>query len=257
LNQTIKMPHRTDAYFDRLQQAVNTQPEANQAYPNIKGLMRRVHRKLESNPMSLKLKMRDGTRADYLLERHDIQRLASGAVSDPSWVKMLLGLYLAIDADFKAPLEDTLGHFIDIGEPISMRAMSTAMDIASGMTEVRKQRIGEQAKTALLRDYLNFTYHYDGIAPDLDLGDTFRTKPVSDLPVLLFSGTLDGRTYIESQLEAVEGLSNLTAITVKNAGHNLYMSSPDVQKTINRFMENKPIGYQTIIIDLPDMAPPK
>ncbi len=257
LNQTIKLPHRTDAYFDRLQQAVNTQPAAKLAYPDIKALMHRVHNKLEKKPMHLKLKMNDDTRADYLLERHDMQRLTSGAVSDPRWIKMLLSLYLAIDADLAAPLEETLGRFIDVGEPISMRAMSTAMDIASGMTEDKKREIGAQAKTALLRDYLNFTYHYDGIAPELDLGDGFRAKPVSDVPVLLFSGTLDGRTYIESQLEAVEGLSNVTAITIKNAGHNLYMSSPEVQGAINRFMENKPVLKQTITIGLPDMAPSK
>lgn len=257
LNQTIKMPWRTDAYFDRLQEAVNSQPAAKTAYPDIKTLMRRVHRKLEENPMPLKLQMRDGSTVDYLLQRINIQRLATGAVSDPRWAAMLLGLYLAVDLDMTAPLEQTLGRFIDVGKPISMRAMPVAMDIASGMTEGKKQEIAKQAETALLGDYLNFTYHFDGIAPELDLGDDFRTKPISDIPVLLFSGTLDGRTYIESQLEATSGLRNLTAITVKNAGHNLYMSSPEVQTTINHFMEGKPVPKQTITIELPNLAPPK
>ncbi len=257
LNQTIKMPWRTDAYFDRLQVAVDSQPDAKAAYPDIKALMRRVHDKLEKHPMPLKLQMHGGSTVDFLLQRRGIQLLATGAVSDPQWAAMLLGLYLAVDHDLTPLLEKTLGRFMDVGQPITLRAMSNAMDIASGMTEDKKKEIAEQAQTALLKDYLNFTYHYDGIAPELDLGDDFRAKPVSNIPVLLFSGTLDGRTYIESQKEAVAGLTNLTAITVENAGHNLYMSSPEVQTAINRFMEGKPVLKQIVTIELPNMAPPK
>jgi len=46
LNQAIKLPARTDECFDRLQDAINSQPEAKAVYPDIKGLMRRVHAKL-------------------------------------------------------------------------------------------------------------------------------------------------------------------------------------------------------------------
>jgi len=257
LNQTIKMPWRTDAYFDRLQLAVDSQPAAKAAYPDIKALMRRVHEKIEKKPMALKLQMRDGSTVDLLLQRRDIQLMATSAVSDPQWAAMLLGLYLAVDNDQKAPLEKVLGRFMDIGKPIALRAMPTAMDIASGMTEDKRLEVAQQAKASLLKDYLNFTYHYDGIIPAIDLGDGFRENPVSDVPVLLFSGTLDGRTYIESQHEAVASLTNLTAITVQNAGHNLYMSSPDVQTAINRFMEGKPVQEYTITLELPNMAPPE
>ena len=93
------------------------------------------------------------------------------------------------------------------------------------------------------------------MVPELDLVDEFRAKPASDVPVILLSGTLDGRTYVESQLEAVSELTNVTAVAVKNAGHNLFMSSDEVQEAINRFMEDKPQLKDTITIDLPDFAP--
>ncbi|WP_308364613.1 MULTISPECIES: alpha/beta hydrolase [unclassified Microbulbifer] len=96
---------------------------------------------------------------------------------------------------------------------------------------------------------------YDGIAPELDLGESFRTAPVSKVPVLLLSGTLDGRTTIESQKEAVSGLANLTSITVENAGHNLFMTSSEVQEVIDQFMQDRPIEKTTITISLPNMAP--
>lgn len=256
LDQTIKLPARTDAYFDRLQQAVNTQPAAAAAYGDIKSLIRRVHAKLEAKPLPLQVQMQDGEVVETFLTRRDMQQISSGMVADPSWgASRLLMLYLALDNDITAPVGQVLGRFTDPRQPIGMGPMSMLMDIASGMTAGKKALVEEQAKTALLKDYLNFTYHYDGMFPALDLGDGFRGKPVSDVPVLLFSGTLDGRTYLEGQAEAVEGLSNLTHITVVNAGHNLYMSTPDVQEAINRFMEGKEPVSDTITIDLPDFTP--
>lgn len=255
LDQTVKMPARTDAYFDRLQAAIDTQPDAKAAYPDIKALMHRVHAKLEAEPVMLDVPLRAGGTAPYLFHRRDMQMIASAFVSDPRRAAQLLNLYLAVDAGIMEPIAGLVGRFVVPGEAISMRAMSTAMDIASGMTAPRKARIVEQAKTALLKDYLNFSFHYDGIAPELDLGDGFRAKPESNVPVLLFSGTLDGRTYIESQREAVEGLSNLTIIEVKNAGHNLYMLSPKVQDAIDRFLRNESLETPVITVELPDMAP--
>lgn len=256
LDQTVKSPTASDRYFDRLQAAIDTQPEARAVYPDIKALIRRVHDKLEKEPVRLNLHMRDGARVPFLLQRHTMQRVASGSVSDPWRVSGLLAMYLALDNDTTAPLEEMLGHFFDPRDPISFRPMSVATDIASGLTAERKAQVALEAETALLRDYLNFTYHFDGLKPELDLGDSFRAGPNSSVPVLLFSGTLDGRTFVEEQLEAVKGLSALTSVTVVNAGHNLFMSSPEVQDVINRFMERRAVERRTITLELPNLAPP-
>lgn len=51
-------------------------------------------------------------------------------------------------------------------------------------------------------------------------------------------------------------LRNVTIITVKNAGHNLFDEpSYELQETIDRFMEGRPVSDAVITIDLPDMAP--
>ena len=59
-------------------------------------------------------------------------------------------------------------------------------------------------------------YYLSEVVPEYDLGDKFREKPISEVPVLLLSGTLDGRTYIESQRTAISGLKNAEMVTVKN-----------------------------------------
>ena len=106
-------------------------------------------------------------------------------------------------------------------------------------------------QSAVLKSFLNFTLHPLDAAPEYDLGDDFRTKPVSDTPALNLSGNLDGRTYVESQLEATAALRHRQAVTVKNAGHNLFMSSPEVTAAIQDFMRGQNIDSRVIEVDSP------
>lgn len=252
LDQTVKYPARTDAYFDRLQVAVNSDPELAALYPDIKALMRRVHAKLEASPIMLSVPLRTGGTAPFLLERRDLQQLAAGMIADPQWAILGLGVYAELDQGGSTGITRLMARWIDPNAPISFRPMSFAMDIASGTGRERTRKVAQQAQTALLADYLNFPMpQLDGVVPDLDLGDTFREAPVSDVPVLVLSGTLDGRTYPESHLEAVSGLSNAEIVTVKNAGHNLFMVSPDVTTRIQSFMRGERSSVDEIVIELP------
>jgi pimeloyl-ACP methyl ester carboxylesterase len=261
LNQTYKLPARAEKYLDRLQAAIDTQPETKAAYPDVKMLMRRVHAKLEREPVRIHLKSRDGSKADYLLQRRDMQLLTAGLIADPRSVARLLDIYDAIDRGIEPPLDQIPArllpdHLAGVGIPITLEAMPIAMDIASGMTADHRRRILEQAKTAILGNYLDFALFFDGMAPELDLGDAFRAEPVSDVPVLVLSGTLDGRTPIENQHEAVSRLKNATMITIENAGHNLFDEpSAAIQETIDLFMAGATVRDGTIKVELPDMAP--
>lgn len=261
LNQTIKLPARTDQYLRRLQEANDSQPRAKAAYPDIKALMLRVHAKLDRKPVLLKLKSRGGASTDYLLQRRDMQSIAAGMISDPGSAAQLLGIYLDLDRGVdprfeRIPSRLLPDNLVNPGRPISLQGMPVAMDIASGMTADHRLTVSKQARTAILGDYLDYTFLFDGMARELDLGDAFRTNPTSDVPVLVLSGTLDGRTDIESQREAVSELKNVTLITVRNAGHNLFDEpSNEMQDTIDQFMEGRPIHDAIITIDLPDMGP--
>ncbi|MCI0364650.1 MAG: alpha/beta hydrolase [Phycisphaerales bacterium] len=261
LNQTLKLPARADQYLDRLQSAINTQPDAKAAYPDIKALMRRVHAKLEREPVPVNLKSRDGAKTGYLLQRRDMQLLAAGLIADPRSAMRLLGIYDAIDrgadpALDRIPARLLPDHLVSSAKPIMLQGMPVAMDIASGTTSDHRRKVSNQAKTAILGHYLDPIYFFDGMAAELDLGNAFRAGPVSEVPVLVLSGTLDGRTHIESQREAVSGLKNATMITIENAGHNLFDEpSPAIQETIDLFMGGSTVRDGAIKIELPDMAP--
>lgn len=256
LDQTVKLPAGTDAYFDRLQAAADNDPRAKAVYPDIKALIRRVHQRLQDKPVLLHLKGPDGKDTDVLLQRRTLQMIEAGPIGDPQGAILMLAIYRAADAGDYQPLAALMQRFSAPGEPLTMRAMPMAMDVASGISDDLLAVVEAQAKTALLGDVLNFPMPQLREAfPELDLGDQFRKAPVSHVPTLLLSGTLDGRTYPESQLEAVAGLDRLQAITVVNAGHNLFMTSPEVTAAIERFMRGEPLKSPQIIVPPPDFTP--
>ena len=256
LEQTVKLPALTDAYFDRMQAALDSDPRAHAAYPDIKAMIARVHRKLEQHPVLLHLKDPNGKNTDILLQRRSLQMIAAGPIADPDGSAMMLAVYRAADAGDYQPLMQLMQRFFAPGEPLKMQAMPLVMDVASGISDKLLAVVNTQAKTALLGDTLNFPMpQLRDAFPELDLGDGFRKAPVSHVTTLLLSGTLDGRTYPESQLEAVAGLDQLQAIIVVNAGHNLFMTSKEVTAAIERFMRGEPMQSARIIVPLPDFTP--
>jgi len=255
LDQTVKMPAYTDAYFARLQAAVDSQPQAAARYPDIAGMMRRVHARLEAEPVLLEIPQQDGSVASVLLQRRHMQEMSSGLISDPQYAAILLALYATLDAGETGLAIGLLQRFHTPGEPISLSAMPTAMDLASGIGDARLAAFEEQAQDGLVGAYLNHPMpQIRGTWNGFDLGDDFRTAPAGDKPVLLLTGTLDGRTYPEGQAAAVAGLSDVTQVIVRNAGHNLFMTSPEVHDVMHRFMRNEPVGAEEIIVDLPDFT---
>lgn len=256
LDQTVKRPGRTMNYFERLQAAVDAQPEARAAYPDIAAMIGRVQARIEAEPVMLELPMEDGSSAPFLLQRHILQQIVSAMINDPASARHLLGLYAMLDAGQTAPVAGLLARFVEPGEPIGLSAMPTAMDLASGISPARLARFHEEAPASLAGAYLNFPMpQIGGTIPGLDLGAEFREGPTGDVPVLLLSGTLDGRTYLEGQAEAVAGLTNVTQVLVVNAGHNLFMSSPEVGAVMGRFMRGEPVLTREIIVDPVDFAP--
>ncbi|MBQ4848451.1 alpha/beta fold hydrolase [Pseudoalteromonas sp. MMG005] len=253
LDQTVKLPARTDAYFNRLQQAINQQPKAKAVYPDVVGLIKRVHKKIAINPISVTISQKGGKSVEFLFQKSHMQGIAAAMISDPHrYVSMLLQLYSDIDNDITVMLPSVIKRAGLMEPNISLDIMSFGMDIASGISSQRQILIEQQAPASLVGKMLNFPMpHLNKAIPNLDLGDDFRSKPVSDVPTLLLSGTLDGRTYVQSQYEATAGLSNLTKVTVKNAGHNLFMVSPKVTETIKMFLDDKSIGDKEIEFTLP------
>jgi pimeloyl-ACP methyl ester carboxylesterase len=255
LDQTVKLPSQTEAYIERLQAAVNTQPAASAAYPDIARLMARVHARLEAEPMMIQVQTRDGVHP-FLLQRRDLQQMTSGLIADPGLAAIALAMYAEIDQAGSAFIASGIvARFYELGQPITLSPMSTAMDLASGITEARLAQVEREAQTALLGAYLNFPMpQLNGVWSGFGLDDAFRTAPVGDTPILLLSGTLDGRTYPDSQREALSGMSDVDWVIVENAGHNLFMTTPEVHAVMHAFMAGEDVDGARITAPLPDLT---
>ena len=253
LDQTVKQPRRGDAYFDRLQSAIDKVPSAKAKYPDVKALIARVLTSLEQTPLLLEIPTQGEGTAPYLLQKRDLQKITSALVADPARAVWILDIFRALAAGETAPVIALMQRAVDPTDTaLSFRPMTLLMDVVSGSSPERRAMIAQQAETALMGPHMNFSMHLETVDASLDLGDTFRTAPVSDVPTLVISGTLDGRTYPESGQEATAGLSNRQTVMVENGGHNVFMQSPEITSVIQDFMRGETVDGREIYIELPE-----
>lgn len=254
LDQTVKLPALTDAYFNKVQAVIDQQP-LKEVVPDLGALMRKVHKLLGEKPIPLTIHDRQGGKTELLLQPHHMQMMAGMMIADPGqYLAMLIHVYLELASGKTELVSNILSRGFFKDEPLNFRLMPLGMDVASGITEKRLATVMQQAESSLLGDFLNFPMPLlNNVDSRLDLGDEFRTDPSNAIPTLLFSGSLDGRTYPEEQKQAVKGLSRLTQIEVKYAGHNLYTASPEVLTRMKAFLAGEKVADTAIELPLPDL----
>jgi pimeloyl-ACP methyl ester carboxylesterase len=249
LDQTVKMPAHTDAFFARFGAALRAaNPGA--ATPDVPALMRRVHERLARQPVSVPLKDAAGASVTVALGAYEVQFLAASSIADPPGTVRLLKLYEAMDRGDFAPAAQIL---LSIGaDTIKMRGMPEAMDIASGISDAQLAVVEKEAATSLLADLLNFPMpQLRGQLGVPDLGDAFRAPVTTAVPTLLVMGTLDGRTYLEAQPDNLRGFTSHHRLDVENAGHNVWMTSPEITPAVIAFLKGRKDLPERIVVPGP------
>jgi len=254
LDQTIKMPAHTDAFFARFSEALRV-GNPGVATPDVPALLRRVHERLAQRPVSVAVKNAAGETVTVVVNTYAVQLLAASSITDPPATVRLIKLYEAMDrGDFSRVAQ----IFLSLPSTITLRGMPEAMDIASGVSNTRLAVIEQQAKTSLLSDLLNFPMpQLRGQLGVPDLGEQFRAPVKTAVPTLLVMGTLDGRTYLEAQSDNLRGFSNHYQINVENAGHNVWMTSPEITPAVIAFLKGTFLKGQQTLPERIATAPPK
>lgn len=232
---TAKLPSRTDAYFARLQAAIDADPKAKAKHGDVAARIRRVLGRLAEEPKELTVWTGTGF-AKRKLGPFIARQAITYAIADPRGAAAMLDGLLAADTDGDhAWFARYAGALLPAR--IELQPMSTLMDLASGVSAPRLVRIQREARSAILGDALNFPMpHLAGRVTGLELPDAFRAPTRCDRPTLIFSGTLDGRTYPDGAATAASALEEATVVTVTNAGHNLFFSHADIVPTIAAFL---------------------
>ncbi len=245
LDQTVKRPAYNQEFLDHLNQHLKKEDPSN----DILEMMETLFQKLEKNPkMVTYTDQRSKEERTVGISKLDMQLFISfGMLKNPGdskrlpeLLKTLLSDNYSIVAPYLAGLKSYMG---------GQRLMPLVMDAASGISPKRFKMIEREGQTALLERTTNFPY------PDLvqglglpDLGKDFRKNPKTDIPTLFLNGDLDGRTYIPAALEITKGFKNHKHIIVEGAGHDLFMSSPEVGEAILQFLQGKNLDKDRIYV---------
>jgi pimeloyl-ACP methyl ester carboxylesterase len=248
-DQTVKRPVRTDELLRHVDSLLAADPAIRAAVPDLPALMRRVHTRMEAQPLLTKVTMR-GQPAEIRMGGYGVQMLAGGLIANPDSLALLPGLYLALDAGRTEVLAPLMG---DVANLLTVTGMPEAMDLASGISPRKLALVRREAQTAILGDTLNFPMpQLLGSVPRVDLGEGFRSSIRIDHPALLVAGTLDGRTALPEQDEVAAQFRNRSRVIVENAGHNVFEAHPDVQGLLVRFFRGEPVADTRL-----SLPPPK
>ncbi len=256
LDQTVKLPARTDAYFARLENGLNASRVAAglEPYPALAPALRTALARIERDrPVVDVFVARGRPPVKRTLGAFAVQSAIAFSLADPDRAHDVAEGILAMAADDPDYSFMAFRGFV-MPERIRLRAMPTIMDIASGVSPDRMQMIEAQAKDALFGDATNFPMpHLASAGAAYVLPPEFREGPEGDTTILVVSGTLDGRTYPESAIEATQGLANRSVLTVENGGHNLFFDHPEVVPSILAFLRGQPLEYNRIVAPLPEV----
>lgn len=247
LDETIKLPSLADNHLQRVAAEIMQDDGACHRYPNLQQLIRDTMKQYRDDPAVVEVtNPHNGEKMKVGVGAFDIQLMtATSMTTDPDRISMLPGFYhLLSQRDFSLLGEQFLGMRAAIW---TLNPMSVAMDAASGISEKRWLQVQEEAKTSLLGRAHNLPFpDINSVVGVADLGDEFRSDLNSTIPTLFLSGTLDGRTFIESHRAIAAGFSNATVVTVNRGGHNLFMSSPEILTTMKAFYSGEKIRDFTI-----------
>jgi pimeloyl-ACP methyl ester carboxylesterase len=258
LDHTLKLPSDQEALLDSIAALAKSDPVVGKAVPDLKGTIARVLSRLRENAPTVTLvHPATGEPVPVRVGPLDLQFVLAGMLTGPDTFAGMPDFVSRLDrGDWTAlALQAALFRVGDLPS-----AMSVAMDCASGARGDWLARIASEATQTLLGDAINIPF--PGICRGLgipDLGDDYRRALRSDVPVLIISGTLDGRTPPRNAARVLEGLPNAQHVVIDGAGHSdpLLVSSPKVLDDMKAFLRGEQIPAAQIAIDRPRFMPPR
>lgn len=248
---TVKLPSNDQALLETIAGMVAADEEASEFCPDLLGMLGEVLERVEEEEIFIDVEdPRTGETVPTRVTAFDIQRQVAATLRGPSRFSQLpMAIRTLHDGNFE-PLKERM----DGMRWTRMDAMAAAMDVASGITEARRERVEFETGTTLLGGAINFPYFAVHEALGVpDLGDDFRAPLETDIPTLFISGTLDGRTPVSNAEEVRQGFSDSIHLVIDGAGHSdpLFLSDPGILETMRAFLAEEELEDR--VIQLPPM----
>lgn len=239
LDQRYRLPAEGDALFHRLDSLLKNEPGMKQLMPDFYARTRKLIAQLNEKPVLVKeFNGSDRAGGQMLINGFDLQvtlALVSGDTNTPMDLPALI--YQAERGDFSTLASFVYGAVKSRDFPT---AMTVSMHCASGFSQSQIQTIRKQAETSILGNAINYPFALPGFCEAIsvpDLGDDFRKPFSSNVPVLMFSGSLDGRTSVTDAERVRKNLTNSFHVVIEGSAHQVLTSSPEVVSSTIAFFK--------------------
>ncbi len=241
LDDRRKLPSDAEAALLEVSRLAKRDTELSALVPDVHSLIGRVLAELDKGPVTAQVINPQTKQPEKVsVSKLDVQFVTAQSLGSSRFVRSIPALYYAMSkGDYKEIAFAVAGMKVN-GLPGS--AMFFTMDCASGGSRDRYARIkGDEEKT-LLGDAFNFLIADSCATWKVnDLGPSFRSPVRSDVPVLMISGTLDGRTPPARAEDVRKGFRNGVHLIVEGASHDddLWFSTPVIKESMVAFMKGE------------------
>ncbi len=248
LDQRFRMPDDVNTVFEEMDRIIDASPKLRKEIPSLTALIKQELEKLEHKPVTKEIYI-DQKKIAVTIGRSDVEVFTAINMGSIGFIRELPQMFYNMSqGDYYTAAEYAY-------KTLKMRAegtpMSFSMHYASGCSAERKAAIAESANHGMLRNAINYPFMTDelqAIWSVPDLGEEFRGPFKSDVPVLLISGNLDGRTSVGNAMEVKKNFSKAIHVIFRNASHDVL--APQSVSLMLDFLKGRPL--KDTIMDIPD-----
>ncbi|MEM6721707.1 MAG: alpha/beta fold hydrolase [Bacteroidota bacterium] len=248
-DETIKLPVNTEKFVFHLAALAKDNYGTAKKYPHLQQKMITVHERLKQKSAVGWYTNRQRKIDTVRISNFELQAaIATFYLKNPRDSKKIAKVYTQMhEGDFSSIARDVMVMKRYVLS--SIRPMSFAMDMQSGISEKRQKEVANQINTTILGSTINFLlYEWMQTLDFPQLPTQFREMPINSVNALLLSGTLDGRTYLSSGKEIAKKFKNGQHVIIENAGHDLYMESPVIGDMVLDFFKGKQLNLDRIVL---------
>lgn len=250
---TWKRPSRADAVLARWDAVLASQGHTG---PPLAARLEALLAPLRQAPRRVTFRdPRTGAEGVWMASALDVQRAAFEMLRDPA----MFGRFLMLLGALEAGAFEVMGPLVSRVRGGVLEPMPVAMDAASGASAERREQVAREAAASVLGGAPNAGVPEAAWLPGVeDLGEAFRAPVRASVPVLLISGTLDGRTGPENAEAVREGLPRAVHLVLEGAGHEgLFQSDPRILARMQRFLSGAPVRDERLVVPvaLPGAGP--
>jgi len=238
---TYKLPSLVDAALRDVAERAAAVPEHAGGHPDLLGDLEASLAMLAARPRPVPCDS-----STVVVGSFDLQRAVAGSIGDAEALAVLPARIRGIGGgDLRWLARETLAR--RRGWPAS--AMHWQTDAASGASTARRARIATERAGTMLGDVIG--HPFPGIEaawPSADIGDEARGPLVTDRPVQLLSGGLDGRTPPGNAEEVRRTMTRAGHVVVDGLTHDEGLVSAEVRDRIVRFLGGEDAVDSTLTV---------